>query len=189
MANAVCCNSPMSQFSLDDRPHQIQPSAFIAPDVVIIGDVKLGSNSSVWYGAVIRGDVAPISIGENTNIQDTCVLHADPGAACTIGDRVTVGHGAIVHGATVEDDVLIGMRAVVMNHAVIGSGSVIAAGAIVTEKTIIPPGSLVVGTPAKVRGPAAKTHAEMIDRGWRRYVDAGQAYRAKLSTPNSTVKD
>lgn len=172
----------MSQFNLDDRPEQIHETVFVAPGAVVVGDVVIGQNSSLWYGVVIRGDVERITIGRNTNIQDNCVLHSDPSIPCSIGDRVTVGHAAIVHGADVQDDVLIGMRALIMNRAVIGKGSVIAAGAVVTENTIIPPGSLVVGMPAKVRGLASETHAAMIDRGWRRYVDAGRAYRSKLSS-------
>src|SRR6188768_2160287 len=112
---------------------QIDPSAFIAPGAVVLGNVWLGAQSSIWYNAVVRGDTEAIRIGNETNVQDLCCLHADPGFPCTLGDRVTVGHGAIVHGATVEDDVLIGMKAVVMNGAKIGRGSIVAVGAIVLE--------------------------------------------------------
>src|ERR1041384_5319740 len=107
------------------RPDLIDASAYIAPGAVVLGDVTIGSQSSVWFGAVIRGDSAPIRIGRDTNVQDGAIVHADPGFPCTIGNRVTLGHGAIVHGATVEDECLIGMRAVVMNGAKIGRGSIV----------------------------------------------------------------
>ena len=168
----------MTQFEIKPRPHQIDPSAFVAGTATIIGDVVIGPHASIWFGAVLRGDVVRITIGQQTNIQDNCVLHGDPDVPCRIGDRVTVGHAALVHGATIQDDVLVGMRSVIMNHAVIGRGSVVAAGAIVTEGTVVPPHSVVVGIPARVRAAAGEDHAAMIDRGWRRYVDAAAAYRA-----------
>ena len=121
------------------RSELVDPTAFIAPGAVVLGDVTIGKDASVWYGAVIRGDCEAIRIGDETNVQDGCILHADPGFPCILGNRVTLGHAAIVHGATVEDDVLIGMRAVVMNGAKIGRGSIVAVGAVVTEGTEIPP--------------------------------------------------
>lgn len=154
----------------------VSASAFLADQVTVLGDVTIGDESSIWFGAVIRGDTEQISIGERSNVQDLSVLHADPGYPCRIGDRVTVGHGAVVHGATVEDDVMIGMRAVLLNGAVIGSGSMIAAGAVVTEGTIIPPGSFVAGIPAKVRGTVTPRHTEMIAHAANHYVAAGKAY-------------
>jgi carbonic anhydrase/acetyltransferase-like protein (isoleucine patch superfamily) len=113
------------------RPEQIDPTAWIAPTAVVLGDVTIGPDSTIWYHAVIRGDTEAIHVGCETNVQDGCILHADPGFPCTLGDRVTLGHGAIVHGATVSDDCLIGMRAVVMNGAKIGRGSIVGVGAIV----------------------------------------------------------
>lgn len=118
---------------------------------VVTGNVEIGEDSGVWYNAVIRGDSEPIKIGKCTNIQDCAVLHVDAGSPLTIGDFVTVGHGAILHGCTVEDNVLIGMGAIIMNHAIIGEGSLVAAGALVTGGTVIPPRSLVIGSPAKVK--------------------------------------
>ncbi len=165
------------EFQTEFRPGQIAGTAFLAAGAVVLGDVTVGERSSIWFGSVVRGDTEAIRIGTRSNIQDLSVLHADPGFPCTIGDEVTVGHGAIVHGATVEDRVLIGMRAVVLNGAVIGRGSLIAAGAIVTEGQSIPPGSLVAGLPAKVRGQVGDKHAAMIEHAAEHYVAAAAAYR------------
>ena len=125
-------------------------SAFVAPSADLIGDVRLGRQASVWFTAVIRADNTPILVGDDTNIQDGAMLHSDPGAPLTIGRGVTVGHHAILHGCTVGDDVLIGMGAVVLNHAVIGDGCLVGAGALVTEGKVFAPGSLIVGSPARV---------------------------------------
>ncbi len=124
--------------------------AWIAPSADVIGDVTLGAHVSVWYQCVLRGDIAPISVGEDTNIQDLTMVHVDVDRPCTIGARVGIGHRAIIHGCDVEDDCLIGMGAVVLTDAVVGAGSVVAAGALVTEGTRVPPGSLVVGVPGRV---------------------------------------
>lgn len=135
------------------RPDQIAAGVYIGAGARIMGDVTIGAESSVWFNAVVRGDTESIRIGRGTNIQDNAVLHADPGFPCTLGDGVTVGHTAVVHAATIEDNVVIGMRAVVMNGAQIGRDSLVAAGAVVTEGTVIPPGSLAMGMPAKVVRP------------------------------------
>ena len=132
------------------RP-EIHESVFIAPTAQVIGDVHIGKDASVWFQTVIRGDTAPITIGERSNIQDLSMCHIDAGVPLTIGAGVTVGHQCCLHGCTIEDGCLIGMGAIVMNHAVIGTGSVIAAGAVVLEKAIIPPYSLVTGSPGTVK--------------------------------------
>lgn len=129
---------------------QVDPSAFLAEGVFLAGDVHLGARSSVWFGCVLRSEVERITIGEETNVQDLTVVHTDPGSPVVIGDRVTVGHRAVLHGCTVEDDALIGMGAVVLNGAVIGRGAVVAAGAVVPQGMQVPEMSLVVGIPAKV---------------------------------------
>lgn len=147
----------------------IDPTAYISPHAYVHGTVTLGADSSVWPMAVIRGDEGEIRIGSGTNIQDGCILHADPDAYLTIGDNVTLGHGAIVHGCTIEDEVLIGMGAVVLNHAVIGTGSVVAARALVPEGAVIPPGSLVMGVPGQIR-PLRPEQRERIARPARNYV-------------------
>ena len=160
------------------RPHQCHPAAFIAPGAVVLGDVTIGEHSSVWFGAVIRGDTERIVVGKETNIQDGCILHADEGFPCTLGDRVTLGHGAIVHGATIEDDVMIGMRAVVMNGAKVGRGSIVAVGAIVLEEMHVPPGSVVMGTPAVVKRAVTQRDTARIRHAAEHYVKAGQMFRA-----------
>ncbi|MHA7283162.1 gamma carbonic anhydrase family protein [Arthrobacter sp. TMS2-4] len=141
----------MSIISFRGRTPAVHDKAFIAPTATLIGDVTIGQASSAFYAVTIRADTTPIRIGEGSNLQDNVVVHADPGYPAIIGDRVSVGHGAVVHGCFIEDDCLIGMHATIMNGAIIGAGSLIAAGAVVLEGTVVPPRSLVTGVPAKVR--------------------------------------
>ncbi len=133
-----------------NKKPQIHQEAFVAPTADIIGDVTVGKGSSVWFGAVIRSDMEKIVIGENTSIQDNCTLHADKGLPAVIGNGVTVGHNAVVHGCTVGDNTVIGMHSTVLNGAMIGKNCLIGAGAVVKENSVIPDNSLVVGIPAKV---------------------------------------
>jgi carbonic anhydrase/acetyltransferase-like protein (isoleucine patch superfamily) len=128
----------------------IEESVFIAPGVVIIGDVTIREGANIWYNTVIRGDTGPIVIGRRTNIQDNCTLHLDADAPLTIGDECTIGHGAVIHGAQLEDHVLVGMGAVVLNHAYVASTTIIGACALVGERKHIPGGVLALGVPAKV---------------------------------------
>ena len=129
-------------------------NVFVAPGAVIVGDVVIGDASSVWYTTVVRGDVMPIRIGARVNIQDGSVIHVTSRTSPThIGDDVTIGHRAIIHGCTIERGALIGMGAIILDNAVIGEGSLVGAGAIVTSGTIVPPGSLVIGAPARVKRP------------------------------------
>jgi carbonic anhydrase/acetyltransferase-like protein (isoleucine patch superfamily) len=158
------------------RPELVHPTVFIAPGVHILGDVTLGEDSSVWFNAVVRGDTEAVRIGNGSNIQDACVLHSDPGFPCVIGNGVTVAHSAIVHGAFVEDNVMIGMRAVVMNGARIGTNSIIGVGAVVTAGTHVPPRSLVLGIPAKVRRRLEENEDEVIARTARHYVDEAHEF-------------
>jgi carbonic anhydrase/acetyltransferase-like protein (isoleucine patch superfamily) len=155
--------------AVDSRRPQIAEDAFIAPAAVVIGRVRIGARSSMWYGSVLRGDDEEI-IGEDSNVQDLSVMHADPGYPAVLGDRVTVGPRAIAHRARVEDDILIGMGAILLNGAKIGPGSVIAAGAVVTPGAEIPPASLVAGIPAKVLRPVRETDTEMIGHAFESYV-------------------
>lgn len=145
---------------------------FLAENAVVVGDVVMGDRCSVWFHAVVRGDVNAVRIGHRVNIQDGAVLHCTyERAALTIGDDVSIGHRAIVHGCTVHDKVLIGMGAIVMDHAVIGSGSVIAAGAVVTQGTVVEPGSLMAGVPARRIGPVSPELSEgEIERIARNYL-------------------
>jgi carbonic anhydrase/acetyltransferase-like protein (isoleucine patch superfamily) len=129
---------------------KIDDDAFVAPTAVVVGAVSMGPRASIWYGAVARADFETIEIGAGSNVQDGCTLHSDPGFPLVLGRGVTVGHRVVLHGARVDDDVLVGMGSVVMNGAHIGSGSIVAAGAVVTQGTEVPPGSVVAGIPAKV---------------------------------------
>jgi carbonic anhydrase/acetyltransferase-like protein (isoleucine patch superfamily) len=155
----------------------IHPTAFISPYAYVHGTVSIGADSSVWPMVVIRGDKGVIAIGARTNVQDASVLHADPDAYLTIGAGVTIGHGAIVHGCTVGDDVLIGMGAVVLNHAQIGAGSLIAARALVTEYMVVPPNSLVMGIPGKTK-PLRDDQLARIRHTAQNYVDLKELYLA-----------
>jgi carbonic anhydrase/acetyltransferase-like protein (isoleucine patch superfamily) len=146
-------------------------NVFIAKNATIIGDVTLGAHSSVWYGAVLRGDINRIVVGHHTNIQDNAVLHLADDFACILGNWVTVGHGAIVHACTVGDEVLVGMGAVILDGAVIGRQSLIGARALVTQGTKIPPGSLVLGVPAKVVRPLSKAERAGLKWWAQKYVD------------------
>lgn len=162
---------------IDGVGPQIDPAAFVAPMTTVVGRVRLGAGSSVWYGSVLRGDDEEIVLGRDCNVQDGSILHADPGQPAVLGDRVSLGHGAIVHGARVDDDVLIGMRAVVLNGARIGSWSLIAAGAVVRPGMEIPPGSLVVGVPAAVRRETGDAERDMITRTTREYLRKSKVHR------------
>lgn len=130
---------------------ELDETAFVALGAVVVGQVRLLAESSVWYNAVLRAEAEPITLGERSNLQDGVVCHVDAGYPVTIGTGVSVGHRAVLHGCTVEDDCLIGMGATILNGAVIGAGSLVAAGAVVLEGTVVPPGSLVAGVPGKVR--------------------------------------
>ena len=139
---------------------QVAPTAWVAPTATVIGNVVIEEGASIWYGVVIRADRARIRIGARSNVQDNAIFHADPGAPVDLGADVTVGHGAIVHGATVEDGCLVGMGSTLLNNAVVGAGSLVAASALVREGQVIPPGSMVAGVPAKVLGPVTDGSAD-----------------------------
>lgn len=156
----------------------IHPTAFIHPEAFVCGDVTLGARASVWPGAVIRADSAPVVIGESSNVQDGVVIHVDPGLPCTIGARVTIGHRAVVHGATVEDDCLIAIGALVLNRVVVGRGSLVGAGAVCTEGMVIPPNSLVLGVPARVVRPTDDALRARISAGAAAYVELAERHRS-----------
>lgn len=164
---------------LPDRPGPtIAETAWVAPTATVIGNVRLAEGANVWYGAVLRGDEDEIVIGERSNVQDTCVMHTDPGHPVRIGADVTIGHRAIVHGATVADGVLIGMGSTLLNGCVIGSGSVVGAGALVSEGVVIPPNSLVLGVPGKVRRETTETERAAIAASAPGYVARAERHRA-----------
>ena len=151
-----------------------------------MGDVTLGPRTSVWYGAVLRGDMDRIVLGESTNIQDGTIVHVDAGRPTVIGARVGVGHRVILHGCTVEDECLIGMGSVLLNGVVIGSGSVVAAGAVVPEGMVVPPGSLVMGVPARVARPVDEALRARIQDMWQHYVAEAERHRAGNFPPAPT---
>jgi carbonic anhydrase/acetyltransferase-like protein (isoleucine patch superfamily) len=155
----------------------VHESVFVAPTASIIGNATLARDSSAFYGVSVRADTAAITVGEGSNLQDNVVLHADPGFPCTVGERVSVGHAAVVHGCTVEDDCLIGMGATVLNGAVIGAGSLIAAGAVVLEGTVVPPRSLVAGVPGKVRRELTDEEYDGVRANAARYRELAAAHR------------
>ncbi len=158
---------------------RIDDSVFIAPNTVIIGDVKIERLSSIWYGTVIRGDVNWIEIGQGTNIQDLVVIHAETASYPTfIGSFVTVGHKAVLHGCVIKDFSLIGIGAIIMNGAEIGPFSIIGAGALVTERSIIPPGTLAVGVPAKVKRELTKYEIEMLRNSAQSYIELAKLHNS-----------
>ena len=158
----------------------IDPSAFIAPNATVLGDVTVGADCGVYFGAVLRAERAAIVIGCGSNVQDNCVLHVDEGYPLTVGRGCTVGHGAILHGCTVGDNSLIGMGAVVLNGAVIGKNCIIGAGALVPQNAVIPDGSLAVGCPAKIRRTVTDSDVAANARSAAFYVEEGREYKTEL---------
>ena len=155
----------------------VHDSCFVHRTAVIIGNVEIGQNCGIWPNAVIRGDQNRISIGKNSNVQDNCVIHVDDANSTTIGNNVSLGHGAVVHGATIEDNVIIGMKAVVLNGAIIGHGSVIAAGALVKQGARIPPNSLIVGVPGKIAREGDASLEEYAMENARTYVELARKHK------------
>lgn len=156
----------------------IAPDTFVAEGAVLIGAATLAQGASVWFNAVLRADSEPITIGRFSNVQDNAVLHVDPSLPCVVGEYVTIGHAAIVHACTVEDNVLIGMNATILSGAIVGRDSIVGANALVTEGARIPPGSLVLGIPGKVVRPLRPDEIEGIRRSAEGYVMRAQLYRA-----------
>jgi carbonic anhydrase/acetyltransferase-like protein (isoleucine patch superfamily) len=165
--------------TLAGRVPQIAGSVYVAPSADIIGSVELGENSSVWFQCVLRGDIEPIRVGANSNIQDGTVVHTMKGAPTIVGEWVTVGHRVVLHGCTVENHCLIGMGAVLLNHVHVGEGSIIAAGALVAERTVIPPHSLYMGVPAKLKRKVTSDELELIKRHGTNYLRYKERYLAR----------
>jgi carbonic anhydrase/acetyltransferase-like protein (isoleucine patch superfamily) len=175
--------------ALDLGSPAIDDEAFVAPTAVVVGAVTMGPRSSIWYGAVARADAEVIEIGADSNIQDGCTLHSDPGFPLVVGERVSVGHRVVLHGARIDDDVLVGMGSVVMNGAHIGSGSIVAAGAVVTQGKVFPPRSLIAGVPAKVMREATEDDQLHIHYNAKAYSErldgARRVRRIEESSPES----
>jgi carbonic anhydrase/acetyltransferase-like protein (isoleucine patch superfamily) len=161
-----------------DKIPKIDPTAFIAENAVIIGDVEIGPRVNIWYNCVLRGDTNRIVIGAETNIQDGTVIHAETlDGPVLIGRRVTIGHNAIVHGCTVEDECLIGMGSIVLSYSKIGKGAVIAAGAVVKEHEVVPPHTIMAGVPAKARGAVTEPMIQRASIGCDYYLELAEEYR------------
>jgi carbonic anhydrase/acetyltransferase-like protein (isoleucine patch superfamily) len=160
---------------------ELAPDVFVADGAKLIGNLTMAVRSSVWFNAVVRADADRIAIGEDSNIQDNATIHCDPGFPCLIGRGVTVGHNAIVHGCTVEDNVLIGMHATILTGAIIGRDSIVGASALVTEGAVIPAGSLVIGVPAKVVRALRPDEIERIRGSAESYANRARLYRAQSS--------
>ncbi len=159
------------------RKVSVPASTLVFPGGVVVGDVTVGEDCSIWYNAVVRGDEAPIAIGDGTNVQDNAVLHVATGHPLVLGKGVTVGHGAILHSCSVGDNTLIGMGAIVLNDAVIGKDCLVAAGALVTSRTVVPDGSMVMGSPAKVKRPLTQEEIDDNRRNAQEYAARKERYR------------
>lgn len=170
----------MTCYQLGNFIPSIDESAFIAPEATIIGDARLGANTSVWPGAVIRADNEPITVGKGSNVQEGAVLHTDPGCPLTIGENVTIGHQAMLHGCTVHDGALIGIQAVVLNRAVIGKNSLVGAGAIVTEGKTFPERSLILGAPAKAVRTLSDEEVAGLAGNSQTYIERAALYKTEL---------
>lgn len=162
--------------SYQGKTPKIGNGVFIAPTAVVIGEVDIADGASIWYGAVIRGDLASIRIGRDTNVQDNCTIHVDEGQPCIIGASVVVGHNAVVHGCTIEDQCLVGINAVVLNGAHIKRGSLVAAGAVVLENQVIGPLELAAGLPARVRKQLPESMTETIRHDADIYLDLARRH-------------
>ncbi|MEJ2800927.1 gamma carbonic anhydrase family protein [Comamonadaceae bacterium PP-2] len=170
----------MAIYELDGMAPELGEQAWVADSAQVIGDVRLAADSSVWFGAVLRGDTATITVGEGSNIQDLSVLHADHGVPLTVGRGVTVGHQAMLHGCTIGDNCLIGIQAVVLNHARIGRNCLVGAGSVVTEGKEFPDNSLILGSPARVVRTLDEAAIEKLRASARHYVDNARRFAAGL---------
>lgn len=173
----------MAIFEFEGVRPRIDPTAWVADTARVVGDVALGARSSVWFGCALRGDIEPISVGADSNVQDNAVLHTDDGCPLVVGGLVTVGHGAILHGCTIGDESLVGMGAIVLNGARIGRQCLVGAGAVVTEGKEFPDGSLIVGSPARAVRPVSSEQIAAILANARRYVENASRYRRGLVAP------
>jgi carbonic anhydrase/acetyltransferase-like protein (isoleucine patch superfamily) len=170
----------MAVYRLDDNSPLVAASAYVAPNATLVGKVILAENSTVWFGATLRGDNETISIGAGSNVQDGAVLHTDPGFPLLIGAKVSIGHQAMVHGCTVGDGSLIGIQSIVLNGATIGKGCLVGAGALITERKVFPDGCLIIGSPAKaVRELTAEERKNLLEVA-DNYAERGAYYRTHL---------
>jgi len=170
----------MAVYRLGDDSPVVSPSAYIAPNATVVGKVILAENSTVWFGATLRGDNETISIGANSNVQDSAVLHTDPGFPLSIGSQVSIGHQAMMHGCTVGEGSLIGIQSIVLNGAIIGKGCLVGAGALVTERKVFPDGTLIIGSPARAIRELSAEERENLLKVAANYAERGAYYRTHL---------
>ncbi len=160
------------------HPELVHPTAYVAPNATLVGEVRVAAGASIWFGCVLRGDNAPIVVGSRTNVQDLAVIHVDEGQPCTLGEGVTVGHRAVLHSATVEDGALVGIGAIVLNGAVVGREAMVGAGALLTTGMIVPPRHLALGVPARVVRELAAEEVERLHSDAAHYVARARAFLA-----------
>ena len=170
----------MTVYKLGGDSPTIAATAYVAPNATIVGKVVLGENSTVWFGATLRGDNEIISIGPNSNVQDAAVLHTDPGFPLSIGANVSIGHQAMMHGCTVGEGSLIGIQSIVLNGAVIGKGCLVGAGALITERKVFPDGCLIIGAPARALRELTAEERENLFKVAANYAERGAYYRERL---------
>ncbi len=170
----------MPIYRLGDLEPQIHPSAWVAENAVLVGRVMVGPGASIWYGSILRGDNEPIAIGANSNVQEASVMHTDPGYPLTVGEGVSIGHQAMLHGCTIGDGALIGIQSVVLNGAVIGPRCLVGACALVTENKKFDPGQLIVGSPAAAKRPLTPEQVDNLARIARNYAQRAKRYRETL---------
>lgn len=170
-------NEATIQLDTAFHPDRVHPTAFIAEGAVVVGDVTLGEDTGIWFNSTLRGDVEAIVVGPRTNIQEGCILHADPGYPTVIGAGVTVGHGAVVHGARVGDNCIVGIRAVLLNGSEVGENSIVGACALLTEGKRYPPNSLILGAPARVVRELTSEEIEANRGSAARYVQRALAFK------------
>ena len=170
----------MTVYALGEHTPLVAASAYVAPTAAVIGKVILAKNASVWFGATLRGDNEIISVGPGSNVQDSAVLHTDPGYPLMLGADVSIGHQAVIHGCTVDAGSLIGIQAIVMNGAVIGKGCLVGAGALVTERKVFPDGTLILGAPAKAIRELTPEEREFLLKAAANYAERGAYYRTHL---------
>jgi carbonic anhydrase/acetyltransferase-like protein (isoleucine patch superfamily) len=170
----------MAVYRLGDQSPLVAPSAYVAPNATVVGNVALAENSTVWFGATLRGDNELISIGAGSNVQDLAVLHTDPGFPLSIGANVSVGHQAMMHGCTVGEGSLIGIQSIVLNGAVIGKGCLVGAGALITERKVFPDGCLIIGSPARALRELTTEERANLLKVAANYAERGEYYRNNL---------